>query len=368
MMQRCIGLMSGTSMDAVDAAICAFDDERLVAVEHTASARYPAAMRQRLLELQSSPQSPLNLRELAELDHGVAEAFAAAAQSVAHRACLTATDIAVIGAHGQTVFHDPIGARSSLQLGDPSLIAARTGIPVAADFRRGDIARGGQGAPLVPAFHWHCFGKSAPCAILNIGGIANLSLLHADGRVRGFDTGPGNALMDAWIERHRGQAFDRDGAWGASGRVDATLLQTCLEDPWFERPPPKSTGRDHFNLDWLARRAPQIATLPPQDVQRTLCALTAQSVAQALRTQAAEIRKVFVCGGGARNRLLMHALGEALRDYAIDTTARLGLDVDVVEAAAFAWLGWCRLHGRPGNLPSVTGARATVVLGGLYLP
>jgi anhydro-N-acetylmuramic acid kinase len=367
MMQRCIGLMSGTSMDAVDAALCTIDDGRFTGVEAVASERYPAALRARLLELQSSPGTTVNLRELAGLDHSVALAFAAAAQRVIDDAHVSAADVAVIGAHGQTVFHDPTGARSSLQLGDPNLIAAHTGITVAADFRRADIARGGQGAPLVPAFHQHCFGASAPCAILNIGGIANLTLLRAGGDIGGFDTGPGNALMDAWIERHRGQAFDRDGAWAAGGRVDASLLRACLADPYFGRAPPKSTGRDQFNLDWLERSAPRIAALAPEDVQRTLCALTAESVARALQSQAADLRRVFVCGGGARNSLLMQALRDALPDHAIDTTAGLGLNVEVVEAAAFAWLGWCRLQARPGNLPSVTGARAPAVLGGLYL-
>jgi anhydro-N-acetylmuramic acid kinase len=367
-MQRCIGLMSGTSMDAVDAALCRIDNGRFSAVEATASQPYPAALRQRLLELQSSPLRLLNLREFAQLDHGVAQAFAAAAHSVMASAGVTPADVAVVGAHGQTVFHDPEGTGNSLQLGDPSLIAAHCGVPVAADFRRADIARGGQGAPLVPAFHQHCFGAAAPCAILNIGGIANLTLLHGSGAVCGFDTGPGNALMDAWIAGHRQLPFDRDGAWAASGSIDEPLLQACMADPYFGRPPPKSTGRDYFNLDWLHARAPQLGSLVPADVQRTLCTLTAHSIADAARRQAPDLRSIFVCGGGARNPLLLQALRDALPAYTIETTARLGLDGDVVEAAAFAWLGWCRLHAQPGNIPSVTGAKAAAVLGGLYLP
>jgi anhydro-N-acetylmuramic acid kinase len=367
-MQRCIGLMSGTSMDAVDAALCRIDNGRFGAVEATASQPYPRGLRQRLLELQSSPLSPLSLREFAELDHGVAQAFVAAAQNVIDRAGVAAADVAVIGAHGQTVFHDPECSGNSLQLGDPSFIAARCGVPVAADFRRADIARGGQGAPLVPAFHRYCFSTAAPCVILNVGGIANLTLLRGDGAVSGFDTGPGNALMDAWIAHHRGLPFDRDGGWAASGSVDETLLRICLADPYFERPPPKSTGRDYFNLNWLQTRAPQIGSVAPADVQRTLCALTALSIADAVQHQAPDLRSIFVCGGGARNPLLLQTLRAALPACTVDTTVRLGLDGDVVEAAAFAWLGWCRLHAQPGSLPGVTGASAAAVLGGLYLP
>ncbi len=361
--------MSGTSMDGVDAALCRIDAQGLREVVGVQHASYPPALRARLLALQLAPDQPLSLREFAQLDHAVAEVFAEAALAVVQTASTTGESIAVIGSHGQTVFHDPASARNTLQIGDPNLIAARTGIAVAADFRRADIALGGQGAPLVPAFHQACFGSSTPCAVLNLGGIANLSLLNDERDILGFDTGPGNGLMDSWIQRHRGAAYDHDGAWAASGQCNAALLQACLDDPYFALPPPKSTGRDQFNLDWLAARFTTLNQLPEADVQHTLCELTAQSVAlQLQRWGSAVAGSVFVCGGGARNRQLMAALQRALPDSRIAPTREIGLDGDVVEAAAFAWLAWRRLHGLSGNLPTATGALRPAVLGGLYLP
>ncbi|MEQ1440688.1 anhydro-N-acetylmuramic acid kinase [Fontimonas sp. SYSU GA230001] len=362
----CIGLMSGTSMDAVDAALCRMDENRVVGVEAVHRLEYPAPLRRRLIDLQLDPDTSLTLRELAELDHGVAETFAAAALGVMHGR--PAATVCCIGSHGQTVFHDPQRARNSLQLGDPSLIAARTGVTVVADFRRADVARGGQGAPLVPAFHLASFGTLTPCAVLNLGGIANLTVLPGSGTAYGFDTGPGNGLLDAWIARHRNARYDRGGQWAATGTVNTALLEACLDDDYFRRPPPKSTGRDHFNLAWLQQRFPALEALPAADVQRTLVEVTARSISAQLQRTAPDIRRVLVCGGGVHNPVLLASLRSAMPGVTIESTLAAGLDPDQVEAAAFAWLAWRRLQGRPGNLPSATGASAAAILGGIYAP
>lgn len=368
MHELCIGLMSGTSMDAVDAALCSVDAGRVDRIEAVHRAEYAPSLRQRLIELQLAPDTTLTLRELAMLDHAVAESFAEAALGVLRVADRAAAEVTCIGSHGQTVFHDPVHLGNSFQLGDPNLIAARSGIAVVADFRRADVARGGQGAPLVPAFHLATFGTLAPCAVLNLGGIANLTLLPGSDVAYGFDTGPGNGLLDAWIARHRGLRYDRDGRWSASGHVVPALLEACLGEPYFTQTPPKSTGRDRFNLDWLLQRFPDLVTLSPADVQRTLCEITAQSVAMQLRQTAPALSRVLVCGGGVHNPRLMASLHEALPGLYVQSTLAVGVDPDVVEAAAFAWLAWRRIHKLPGNLPSVTGATTPAVLGGLYEP
>lgn len=364
----CIGLMSGTSMDAVDAALCRIVDGRVQAIVATAQQTYPPALRTRLLALQRDPQTPLSLQEFAMLDHAVADQFARAAVAVIDTARIDASAVRVIGSHGQTVFHDPKDTINSLQLGDPSWIAARSGIPVVADFRRADIALGGQGAPLVPAYHAACFAHLAPCSVLNVGGIANLTLLHADGGIVGFDTGPGNGLMDEWISQVRGLAYDADGAWAASAAADAGLLEACLQDPYFALLPPKSTGRDRFNLDWLTQRCPALPTLPAAVVQSTLCELSVQTIAAQLRGSAATHRSLLVCGGGARNGELLRRLQAALPDVVVSPTDAHGIDSGSVEAAAFAWLAWQRMEGRPGNVAGATGASRDARLGGIFEP
>ncbi|HEX4872079.1 MAG TPA: anhydro-N-acetylmuramic acid kinase, partial [Nevskiaceae bacterium] len=263
---------------------------------------------------------------------------------------------------------EPRRIASSLQLGDPNRLAARLGCPVVADFRRADIARGGQGAPLVCALHQALFAKAGePRAVLNLGGIANLTLLpDADpARVRGFDTGPANGLMDEWCQRTRGQPFDRDGAWAAQGRVLPELLAAWLAEPYFTAPAPKSTGRGQFNLAWAGARAGDLERFPAADVQRSLLELTVQSVLDALRREQPDTRRLLVCGGGARNVRLMARLAEAFAGP-VETTGAHGLDPAWVEATAFAWLALARLDGRSGALTGVTGARAAAVLGGLY--
>lgn len=358
-------------MDAVDVALCAFDDAgRLEAVRATHSATYPETLRRQLLQLQADPARALSLHDWMGLDEGVATTFARTAQELLARIATPASAIAVVGSHGQTVFHDPQGIGSSLQLGNPSRIATILGITTVGDFRRADIALGGQGAPLVPAFHHALFADAEPRAVLNLGGIGNLTLMPGTdpAQVTGFDTGPANALMDEWSLQCRGQAYDADGAWAASGEPHEGLIQALLADPYFVAPPPKSTGRDRFNLRWALQRYAGLTDLPAADVQRSFAELTVRSVTDALLRHAPATRRLLICGGGARNGFLKRLLGERLPGLTIVDTDAHGLDAQWVEAAAFAWLGWRALKGLPGNLPAVTGARRPAVLGGLYRP
>ncbi len=368
MLERAIGLISGTSQDGIDAVLAEFEDgvwRRLIAAH---SGHYPDASRARLLEL-GFEGTPVSLAAYAELDRAVADAFADTALDLLKIAGVPAESVAALGSHGQTVFHDA-ALGNSLQLGDPSRIAARTGITTVADFRRKDIAFKGQGAPLLPVFHHALFAGAEPRAVLNLGGIANLTLLpDADsGSVRGFDCGPANGLMDEWVARHQGLPYDADGAWAASGQVHAALLAALLGDPYFSAPAPKSTGRGTFRLGWVEARYPALRQLPPADVQRTLCELTARSVVDALHATDGGSRRLLVCGGGAQNGFLMSRLVVLAHPMVVESTALHGLHPDWVEAAAFAWLALRRLRGEAGNLPGVSGADRATVLGGVYLP
>jgi anhydro-N-acetylmuramic acid kinase len=365
-----VGVMSGTSQDGIDAVLARFENGsfREVVARHTG--RYAPALRDELIEL-SREATPVLLARYAQLDRAVADAFAETVLALLDQSGVDRAKVRALGSHGQTVFHDPVGAQNSLQLGDPSRIAVRTGLTVVADFRRADVALGGQGAPLLPIFHHACFARAdEPRAVLNLGGIANLTLLPdvATDHVRGFDCGPANCLMDEWIERHRALSHDRDGAWAASGSVLEDLLQACLQEPYFGRPIPKSTGRGLFNLDWLASRDPKLDARDATDVQRTLCELTAQSIAGALRREAPATRRLIACGGGVRNGFLMRCLAAALPGAIVESTADHGIDPQDVEASAFAWLACRRLRGEPGNLPSVTGASRAAALGGVFRP
>lgn len=363
-----VGLMSGTSMDGVDAALCEFDGRVFKTVIASAAVAYAPSLRQRLLALQRDA-APTPLSHVAELDTLVADTFAHATCDLLAQAGLPASQIAAIGSHGQTVFHDPLGVRSSWQLGDPSRIAVSTGITTVADFRRKDIALGGHGAPLVPAFHQALFGSAAESrGVLNIGGIANLTLLPSDGApVRGFDTGPGNGLMDEWVQQHLGDAYDADGVFASGGRLHEGLLAALLADPYFSLAPPKSTGRGQFHLDWMESRFPALATISPADVQHTLTELTARSAVNALHAHAPGARRLLVCGGGVRNGFLMQRL-RALAGVPVESTSLYGLEAQAVEAAAFAWLAMRTLLRLPGNLPTVTGASREAVLGGVFHP
>jgi anhydro-N-acetylmuramic acid kinase len=363
-MDAWIGLMSGTSMDGIDAILVSFPDSQ-VRIHATHSVPYPDDIRERLARLSQNQGSP---DELGELDHLVGSLFATASQELLNRSGLAASDVRAIGSHGQTIRHQPDGGMPfTLQIGDPTLIAERTGITTVADFRRRDLAAGGQGAPLVPAFHKAFFadGGEDRC-ILNLGGIANLTHLPAGGSqpVTGFDTGPANALMDAWCKDQTGHTFDKDGTWANEGEIDQALLGDMLSDAYFQRTPPKSTGTEKFNLDWVHTSLARHPDLAPADVQRTLLELTAITVARQLPEQPG--MTVFACGGGAKNPVLMRALQRTCSPCKVTTTADIGLDPQWVETSAFAWLAKQTLAGRPGNLPEVTGAKGERILGAVY--
>ncbi len=360
--------MSGTSLDGIDAVLVRLPATELAAgrlqVLAHAAQPFPPALRYALLALNTPGADEIDHAARAAIEH--AELSAAAVQSALAQADVAAVQVCAIGSHGQTVRHRP-DRGYTVQLNAPALLAERTGIAVVADFRSRDLAAGGQGAPLVPAFHRALFARPGrDIAVLNLGGFANLSLLFGDGRMLGFDTGPANALLDAWAAQHLGEPFDRDGAFAASGRVDAALLAALLADPYFRQPPPKSTGRDHFNLDWLARHLAAQPAIAPVDVQATLAELTAHSVADALRQHQPAVEEVIVCGGGANNRDLLARLTALLPAARWRRSDDHGLPAQQVEAAAFAWLAQQALHGRPGNLPAVTGARGPRVLGAIY--
>ncbi len=358
-----LGLISGTSADGIDAALVRFEPRLEIVAARTTP--YSGAIRESILAL-ATADAALALDDFGALDVAVGTAFAEAALAVLRDAGVDASAVAAIGSHGQTIRHRPAGPFPfTLQIGDASVIAERTRVTTVADFRRADVAAGGQGAPLLPALHAALFtAPDRTRVILNLGGIANITILAPGRDVLGFDTGPANCLLDAWALRHRGTVRDEGGAWAASGHVDDALLDAWLADPYFHAPPPKSTGREHFNLDWLDARVRAGAS--PADVQATLLALTAASIADAIRASAAGAREVFACGGGVHNRALMSALRERLAPAALDSTAALGLDPDYVEAAGFAWLARARLAGTPGNLAAVTGARGARVLGAVH--
>lgn len=361
--------MSGTSLDGVDAVLVEFDDEssaqpshntrcRLV---HTHSLPYSASLRADLLALQTPSENELERTAL--LGNTLAVLYAEAVNQLLANAALEPASISAIGSHGQTIRHRPeLGF--TLQIGNAALLAELTQIDVVADFRSRDVAAGGQGAPLVPAFHHAVFADpTLNRVIINIGGIANLSYLPSDGEVFGFDSGPGNMLMDAWTEQHLGQRYDASGKWAMTGEVDQQLLATLLSDPYFALAPPKSTGRDLFNLTWLNQ---QLAQHAPQDVQRTLLALTAISIADAVKQSCANADEIYLCGGGAHNGALIQCLRQLLNPVKIKLTSDLGIDVNWVEATAFAWLAKQTVDKSAGNLPAVTGAKGPRILGAIY--
>jgi len=362
-----IGLMSGTSTDGVDGVVARFDGGGVDVRAH-ACRPFQSELREALLALNASGPDELHRAALAA--NALAGVYAEVVAELLAQSGLQRTAIRAIGAHGQTVRHRPgafDGIGYTWQLNAPALLAERCGIDVIADFRSRDLAAGGQAAPLVPVFHRAVFGRAgADVAVLNLGGIANLSLLGADGSIAGFDTGPANVLMDRWIERHHGQAFDAGGAWAAQGRIDATLLAAALAEPFFSLAPPKSTGRDLFDAAWLDALLARHGQIAPVDVQATLCELSARSIADALLRHAPATRELLVCGGGAFNDTLLARLRAALPDIAVLSSAERGLPPLQVEATAFAWLAMAHVERRAGNDPAVTGARGPRVLGALY--
>ena len=356
-----VGLMSGTSLDGVDAALVDFDapSGRLVSSHFLP---YPDDVRADALAL--CAPGPDEIERAGDLGNRIADLYADAVQRLLRSH--GSIGVEAIGAHGQTVRHRPERG-FTVQLLNAARLAERTGLRVVADLRSRDVAAGGQGAPLVPAYHAACFARSdRRRVVVNIGGIANVTVLHPGRPVAGFDTGPGNALLDLWTAEHLGQRYDAGGAWSASGRVVEPLLAAMLADPYFDAPPPKSTGRELFHRAWLERFEP--VRHAPADVAATLAALTARSIALSISTHCPGTDDVLVCGGGVHNATLMAALAQALPSARVDSTAAEGVDPDWVEAMAFAWLARETLAGRPGNLPGVTGAAGPRVLGAIHAP
>jgi anhydro-N-acetylmuramic acid kinase len=366
-----IGLMSGTSMDGVDGALVSFDDGATQPMQMLGSSYvpFPANLRGDLMALQSAGHNEIHREALAANE--LSALYADCAHELLHQAQLPASAVRAIGCHGQTIRHSPQQGYTR-QTNNPALLAEMTGIDVIADFRSRDVAAGGQGAPLVPAFHQAVFGKSgAVRVVVYIGGMSNISVLdNVNQRITGFDTGPGNVLLDMWALRHLGQAFDASGAWAASGVVRQELLSQLLREPFFALPPPKSTGRDLFDNTWLNRQLAQCREFAPEDVQATLTALTAHTLADAIAAHAAKTDAVFICGGGACNDELLRQLQTALTERKInaqvESTAVLGVSPNHVEALAFAWLAHRFDARRAGNLPEVTGADGPRILGALY--
>jgi len=363
-----IGLMSGTSMDGIDSAIIEFEQNSTKVIAtycHPISEHLQAAIKPLFLPGDD------DIDALGSADQQLGICFAQATTTLLEQEGLNASDITAIGSHGQTVRHRPPSSDTphpfTLQIGDPNIIAARTGITTVADFRRRDMALGGQAAPLVPAFHHAVFhSKTLNRAIVNIGGISNITLLPAKGEVLGFDTGPGNRLLDDWIKQHKNKNFDDGGQWASQHTSDPQLLKQLKAHPFLRRPAPKSTGREEFNRQWLDQELKQFDHLSPGCVQATLLAFTAETIADALKALPVEIDEVFICGGGALNTTLVTSLSGLLAPAKVDSTAALGIAPEWVEAAAFAWLARQTLAGLAGNLPAVTGAKGLTILGGIY--
>jgi len=354
-----IGLMSGTSMDGIDVALTDISANHFHCID-TLNYPLPHDIKQQMLALAQPGYDELH--RCAVLDNQLGFLFADAVNALLKQSTIDKKNIVAIGSHGQTVRHFPDGDFPySIQIGNPHIIAQQTGITTVADFRRTDMAAGGQGAPLVPAFHAKIIPDLSDKVILNIGGIANITYMH-DGHVFGFDTGVGNMLMDAWIAKHLQQDFDRDGAWALSGKLNHDLLSVFLRDDYFAKKPPKSTGRELFNLDWLHACLGDFAHLSTEDVQHTLLHFTAKSIADAMKLYCAHVNEIVVCGGGAHNKALLRLLAE-YSGLSIVLSDRYGVPVDFVEACAFAWLGYQTVNGLPGNLVGVTGAMDAVVMG-----
>ncbi len=357
--------MSGTSLDGIDAVLAEITTDgetRLLSSHYVA---YTDALRKQLLALHTPQADEIHQAELAA--NTLAQLYADAINTLLNNADQDKGNIRAIGCHGQTLRHRP-DAAYTLQIGNAALLAELTGITVVADFRSRDIAAGGQGAPLVPAFHAHALRHpSIHRVIVNIGGIANLTDLPPTGTVRGWDTGPGNMLLDAWTQKHHNTHYDKDGAWALSGHTHQGLLEALLNHAFLSLPPPKSAGREQFNLDYLQTKMNAInAPIAPADVQASLLELTAQSLCNAIKRECSAAQEVYLCGGGIHNDILVKRITALLNPIQVASTATIGIDPDWMEALAFAWLASQTLHGRPGNLPEVTGARGARILGAIY--
>jgi anhydro-N-acetylmuramic acid kinase len=366
-----VGLMSGTSVDGIDCALVSIGSDGGVSLLHSLEKPIPAPVQQ---EIRAISQPGLDeIERLGQLDRKLGLLFAEAVRELLADARIPAGRVRAIGSHGQTIRHRPAAGSApgeqgfTLQIGDPNTIAEETGITTVADFRRRDVAAGGEGAPLAPAFHAAAFShRGVNRAILNIGGIANVSLLQGERLLAGFDTGPGNTLLDQWVAKHRGDCFDRDGAWAAAGRVDTGLLEQLCNHAYFSRQGPRSTGKETFNMAWLEEQLAATGSGDPRDIQATLSEFTARTIVHGIDTGGLPIAEVYVCGGGAHNGDLMRRLYRHLRGVNLQDTSALGLDPDWVEAAAFAWLAQQALQGLAGNAPAVTGASGPRILGGVF--
>ena len=369
-----IGIMSGTSMDGIDAVLAEISDDGQTTVLHHKDIPFEKNLKNTYFDLQAPSQNELHKEALAA--NHLAQHYYLACAAILEEAKLQPSDISAIGAHGQTIRHQPQahdGIGYTKQSLNPALLAELTGIDVIADFRSRDIAAGGQGAPLVPAFHAAQFACNEDLAILNIGGIANLSLIPANNheQIIGFDCGPGNVLLDHWVQQSLGHSFDNDGQWAAKGQVIENLLSSMLDDDYFKKGPPKSTGRDLFNPEWLDHHLTitSCSNQKPEDIQATLLALTAQSIAHALKQHAPRTKSLLICGGGIKNNHLIAQIKNAcawIVPENIQSTAVRGVDPQTVEAAAFAWLAWAHQRKQPANLPAVTGAKGLRILGAHY--
>lgn len=359
-----LGLISGTSMDAIDAALVDFDVAPL-SIMATGATPFEPELKRRISALIDRAER-VALDEVGQIDVELGRAFAQAALALMRSAGISADRVTAIGSHGQTLRHRPdLGVPFTWQIGDPNVLAEMTGISVVADFRRRDVAAGGQGAPLLPVFHDQVFrSDDEDRVIANLGGIANITILTQGSSVTGFDTGPANRLLDAWIAEHRGKDFDADGVWAASGQVDDTLLNELLDEPYLRLAPPKSTGRELFNMSWLKTKL-GLFSRAPGDVQATLQQFTARTLADAMR-QYAPGAALYVCGGGAHNIGLLNAIAALIAPNRVASTAALGLDPDYVEAVAFAWFARRTLEGLTSSAGSVTGAKGARILGGVY--
>ena len=364
-----IGLLSGTSMDAVDGALIDFSDDLPVLVDYQ---QYPLDQKIRKELISLNKISSIEI--ITRLDIALGNIFAEAALEIIKRNKIQKSKIVAVGSHGQTILHRPEPPHpTTLQIGDPNIIAHLTGISTVADFRRMDMAAGGQGAPLAPVFHQHMFRhKTEYRVVLNIGGMGNLTVLPAiesKKPVTGYDTGPGNVLLDIWINQNKNRNMDQDGAWAASGNIHEKLLTHFLEDSYFSRGAPKSTGRDYFNKDWLATRLESFRhTVTAQDIQATLAELTATTIANEIKKNAPDTTALLVCGGGVHNQYLLKLLTKNLPGIEVVSTGNFGVNPDAVEAMTFALLAKYRLDKVPGNIPSVTGANREVILGAVYQP
>lgn len=361
-----IGLMSGTSVDGIDAALVFFESSSDLKVLETQFTPYPGGLRSQIND-SALNNSSLYKNEDSSLHSTLAAHYAKASNELIAKAGIDKSSVLAIANHGQTVRHEPNARKPfSLQLGDGQIIADKTGIQTITQFRQADIEAGGQGAPLMPAFHNAVFKQASTSFVLNLGGIANLTQLSE--QVIGFDTGPGNCLLDQWIEKHQAKRMDQHGHWAQSGTIIQEVLQTLLRDAYIALSYPKSTGTDYFNLDWLETKLPALESYSPKDIQATLLEFTVQSVCTAVRQLNANSGTLYVCGGGAHNKHLMSSLERALVNFSVQKTDSLGVPSDWVEAVGFAWLGYCFINKIPSNLPSVTGARSSVILGQRFTP